>query len=204
MYFLHLLSLRLPLTLRFCFCVYCCFSCTALRCLPPSSQQRPFSKTPDDSSCQLPPAFRSLSLAATPTSPQATKQPRCPWSIMDTSTDAGGHGEVGSRSSIDKPPILAPDPAFDRLPDEIIQQYDCVPAISLNLSSITGLLTLAIGYCSSPTPTPLRLSSSSTRNGDQSPSRPSSMPSTSSNASPTPRAILSFAIPMSKMKIFRA
>ncbi|KAK1460619.1 F-box domain-containing protein [Colletotrichum cuscutae] len=41
---------------------------------------------------------------------------------MDTSTDAGGHGEVASRSSIDKPPILAPDSAFDRLPDEIIQQ----------------------------------------------------------------------------------
>ncbi|KAK1636799.1 F-box domain-containing protein [Colletotrichum phormii] len=42
--------------------------------------------------------------------------------MMDSSTDAGRHGEVGSRSSIDKPPILAPDPAFDRLPDEIIQQ----------------------------------------------------------------------------------
>ncbi|GKT55099.1 F-box domain-containing protein [Colletotrichum tofieldiae] len=41
---------------------------------------------------------------------------------MDNSTDTRREEEGGSRSSIDKPPILTPDPAFDRLPDEIIEQ----------------------------------------------------------------------------------
>ncbi|GKT42099.1 uncharacterized protein ColSpa_02280 [Colletotrichum spaethianum] len=41
---------------------------------------------------------------------------------MDNSTDTRRQGEGQSRSSIDKPPILTPDPAFDRLPDEIIEQ----------------------------------------------------------------------------------
>ncbi|KAJ0168514.1 hypothetical protein CTA2_5177 [Colletotrichum tanaceti] len=42
--------------------------------------------------------------------------------MMDHSTGSLRQGDPESRPSIDKSPILAPDPAFDRLPDEIIQQ----------------------------------------------------------------------------------
>ncbi|KAK1986405.1 F-box domain-containing protein [Colletotrichum cereale] len=41
---------------------------------------------------------------------------------MHNGTNTRQQEEGESRSSLDKPPILTPDPAFDRLPDEIIQQ----------------------------------------------------------------------------------
>ncbi|KAK2028705.1 F-box domain-containing protein [Colletotrichum zoysiae] len=41
---------------------------------------------------------------------------------MHNGTDTRQQEEAESRSSIDKTPICTPDPAFDRLPDEIIQQ----------------------------------------------------------------------------------
>lgn len=39
-------------------------------------------------------------------------------------TNIDTRGEEPPRSSIDKAPILSTDCAFDRLPDEIIEQYD--------------------------------------------------------------------------------
>lgn len=52
---------------------------------------------------------------------------------MASGTDIRGEG--APRSSIEKPPILSQDPAFDRLPDEIIQQYAfCPPALGCSIS----------------------------------------------------------------------
>jgi hypothetical protein len=109
----------------------------------------------------------------------------------DTVADAG----EGRRPSIEKKPIVVIDaadglvdkepPAFERLPDEIIQQY--APSLHLLSSLLSGMHASCpfvyspnmTEYSRLPTPMASHRWRCSTRNGEASPSKRTSMRTTS-------------------------